>query len=40
MRRVEKKTEMIRKGPRIGPGKVRRRLKRELHHLPPASIVL
>jgi len=40
MRRVEKKMEMMRKGPRMGPGKVRRRLKKESHHLPSVSIVL
>jgi len=40
MRRVEKMMEMMRKGPMIGPGKVRRRLKKKSHHLPLASIVL
>jgi len=34
---IRRKTETMKRSPRIALGKARRR---ELHHLPPASIVL
>jgi len=40
MRRIEKKTEMMRRGLKKDLKKVRRRLRREPHCLSPASVVI